>query len=65
MLCLSDATVGFVNSSVAVTEGEELEVCLQLTNVPSEGLACAISVSLIAEPYIPGKQGLSCVMYSL
>lgn len=53
-----DATVGFLMSSVDITEGELLQVCLELSNIPSDGLQCDITVSLSAMPYSSdGKQG--------
>lgn len=55
----TDATVGFSNSALNVTEGEILEVCLELSYVPSGGLACPIAVYLSALPYTDeGKLGI-------
>lgn len=53
----ADATVGFAESAVNITEGEVLEVCLELSNVPPGGVACDITVMLAAQPSLYGKQG--------
>ena len=53
----ADATVGFAESAVNITEGEVLEVCLELSDVPSGGVACDITVMLAAQPSLYGKQG--------
>lgn len=55
-LCL-DATVLFADVGVNVTEGENVEVCLELVDVPAEGLACSVSVELSAMPNTIGKSG--------
>ena len=52
-----DATVGFVESAVNITEGEVLEVCLELSDVPQGGVSCDITVTLAAQPSLYGKQG--------
>ena len=53
----ADATVGFAKSAVNITEGELLEVCLELSNVPEGGVACDITTTLAALPSLYGKQG--------
>ena len=53
----ADATVGFAKSAVNITEGELLEVCLELSNVPEGGVACDITATLAALPSLYGKQG--------
>ena len=53
----ADATVGFAESAVNITEGELLEVCLELSNVPEGGVACDITATLAALPSLYGKQG--------
>ena len=60
-MAFTDATVGFAESEVNVIEGEILQVCVVLSDIPSGGLACDITVTLSAELYDgDGKQGLSC-----
>lgn len=41
-----------------VTEGGILQVCLELTDIPAGGLSCDITVTLAAQPYVAGKQGM-------
>ncbi len=53
----ADATVGFAKSAVNITEGEVLEVCLELSMVPAGGVACDITATLAAQPSLYGKQG--------
>lgn len=53
----SDASVIFADAAVRVTEGENVEVCLELVDVPAEGLACSVSVELSAMPDTSGKPG--------
>ena len=55
----ADATIGFVKSVVNITEGELLEVCLELNDVPPGGVSCGITVTLAAQPSLYGKQGTS------
>ena len=50
-------TVGFNETSVSITEGETLQVCLELNDVPSDGLACNISVYL-STAFYDGKEGM-------
>ena len=55
----------FADYNVTVNEGENVEVCLELINVPVEGLACSITVELSAIPDSYGKPGqLSVVVRS-
>ena len=53
----SDASVLFADTAVRVNEGENVEVCLELVDVPAEGLACSVSVELLAIPDTTGKPG--------
>jgi hypothetical protein len=57
LILLADASVGFAKSAVNITEGEVLEVCLELSMVPAGGVACDITASLAAQPSLYGKQG--------
>ena len=59
---LAVPTVGFERTSSSITEGETLQVCLELTDVPSGGLGCNISVYL-STTFYAGKEGQSKSMY--
>ena len=59
----ADATVGFVESAVNITEGAVLEVCLELSSVPEGGVACDITATLAARPSLYGKQGTNVHLY--
>ena len=58
----TDATVGFVMPMISAMEGQldNVQVCLQISDIPSGGLSCPVNVSLSLVEPIDLKEGRYC-----